>query len=78
MLQRKPSVMLGLGRRPNFPNNFVEVGLNKPQKLHLIGGRRRVMPIGGELPRDIVLNIFPEMYRLDVGPKLHKLRKMFD
>jgi hypothetical protein len=36
------------------------------------------MLIGGELPRDIVLNIFPEMHRLDVGPKLHKLRKVLD
>jgi hypothetical protein len=70
--------MLGLGRCPNFPYNFVEVRLHKPKELQLIGGSRRIMPISGELPSDIVLNIFPEMHRLDVGPKLHKLRKMFN
>jgi hypothetical protein len=53
-----------------MPNNFVEVRLHKPKKLQLIGGSRRIMPIGSELPSDIVLNLFPEMHRLDVGPKL--------
>ena len=48
------------------------------QKLHLVGGRRGIASIGGELPNNLIREIIMEADLLNHVPKLDKLRYMLD
>jgi hypothetical protein len=61
---------------PRPPNDAVHIRLNKPEELQFVCGRRGVLPIGRELPRDVIINIFHNMHPLDKSPKVNKLREM--
>jgi hypothetical protein len=62
ILQSQPSVILCLWRCPSLSNDFDKARFHKAEKLQLICGSRRILPIGGELSSDIILHVHPKMH----------------
>jgi hypothetical protein len=78
ILQSQPSVVLCLWHCPSVLNDFVQARLHKAKKLQLICGSRRMLPITGKFPSDIILHVHTKVHPLNVSPKLQKLGKVVD
>ena len=78
VLKDQPREDFALGRRPWLPNQRRHRGGSLPQELHVVGRRRGIIAILGELPSYFVRCRRVKLDILKRSPKGDELRNMFN